>query len=183
MQGKFGDLIHGENDDQNGQLAEAVCRSDLIRLCTFFGKRKSKESWGENGVEILRVSVAIEVICGHMTTLLSQPNWRLRATLFDSLVTVASYIGLESELFIRPLLNQVGIKTPLERYVFHVSVVQGTGRRWRIRRPSSIKSTGLFRSFIFVETQNGLRIPWTSCCPRLSPGKRIELRLTRIFLS
>jgi hypothetical protein len=42
MQGKFGDLIHGDNDDQNGQLAEAVCRSDLIRLCTFFGKRKSK---------------------------------------------------------------------------------------------------------------------------------------------
>ena len=41
MQGKFGDLIHGDNDDQNGQLAEAVCRSDLIRLCTFFGKRKS----------------------------------------------------------------------------------------------------------------------------------------------
>ncbi len=40
MQGKFGDLIH--NEDQNGQLAEAVCRSDLIRLCTFFGKRKSK---------------------------------------------------------------------------------------------------------------------------------------------
>ncbi|CAF3717218.1 unnamed protein product [Rotaria sordida] len=89
MQGKFGDLIHGENDDQNGQLAEAVCRSDLIRLCTFFGKRKT-----------------IEVICGHLTTLLSQPNWRLRATLFDSLVTVASYIGLESELFILPLLNQ-----------------------------------------------------------------------------
>lgn len=44
MQGKFGDLIHGDNDDQNGQLAEAVCRSDLIRLCTFFGKRKSKFS-------------------------------------------------------------------------------------------------------------------------------------------
>jgi hypothetical protein len=42
MQGKFGDLIHGDNDDQNGQLAEAVCRSDLIRLCTFFGKRKSR---------------------------------------------------------------------------------------------------------------------------------------------
>ena len=43
MQGKFGDLIHGDNDDQNGQLAEAVCRSDLIRLCTFFGKRKSNK--------------------------------------------------------------------------------------------------------------------------------------------
>jgi hypothetical protein len=42
MQGKFGDLIHSDNVDQNGQLAEAVCRSDLIRLCTFFGKRKSK---------------------------------------------------------------------------------------------------------------------------------------------
>lgn len=42
MQGKFGDLIHVEADDQSGQLAEALCRSDLIRLCTFFGKRKSK---------------------------------------------------------------------------------------------------------------------------------------------
>jgi len=52
-------------------------------------------------------NLAIEVICGHLTTLLSQQNWRLRATLFDSLVTVASYIGLESELFILPLLNQV----------------------------------------------------------------------------
>jgi hypothetical protein len=51
--------------------------------------------------------LAIEVICGHLTTLLSQPNWRLRATLFDSLVTVASYIGLESELFTLPLLTQV----------------------------------------------------------------------------
>ena len=47
MQGKFGDLIHGDNDDQNGQLAEAVCRSDLIRLCTFFGKRKSKRTGRE----------------------------------------------------------------------------------------------------------------------------------------
>ncbi|CAF0798186.1 unnamed protein product [Adineta steineri] len=100
MQGKFGDLIHGDNDDQNGQLAEAVCRSDLIRLCTFFGKRKT-----------------IEVICGHLTTLLSQPNWRLRATLFDSLVTVASYIGLESELFILPLLNQGLIDE--EEFVVH----------------------------------------------------------------
>jgi phosphoinositide-3-kinase regulatory subunit 4 len=89
MQGKFGDLIHGDNDDQNGQLAEAVCRSDLIRLCTFFGKRKT-----------------IEVICGHLTTLLGQSNWRLRATLFDSLVTVVAYIGLESEVFIESLLNQ-----------------------------------------------------------------------------
>jgi hypothetical protein len=53
------------------------------------------------------VYLAIEVICGHLTTLLSQPNWRLRATLFDSLVTVASYIGLESELFTLPLLTQV----------------------------------------------------------------------------
>ena len=44
MQGKFVELIQGDNDDQNGQLAEAVCRSDLIRLCTFFGKRKSKEN-------------------------------------------------------------------------------------------------------------------------------------------
>lgn len=41
MQGKFVELIQGDHDDQNGQLAEAVCRSDLIRLCTFFGKRKS----------------------------------------------------------------------------------------------------------------------------------------------
>ncbi|CAF3347839.1 unnamed protein product [Rotaria sp. Silwood1] len=102
MQGKFGDLIHGENDDQNGQLAEAVCRSDLIRLCTFFGKRKT-----------------IEVICGHLTTLLSQPNWRLRATLFDSLITVASYIGLESELFILPLLNQ-GLVDEEEFVVYRV---------------------------------------------------------------
>ncbi|UJR33847.1 hypothetical protein I4U23_021270 [Adineta vaga] len=100
MQGKFGDLIHGDNEDQNGQLAEAVCRSDLIRLCTFFGKRKT-----------------IEVICGHLTTLLSKPNWRLRATLFDSLVTVASYIGLESELFIQPLLTQ-GL-TDEEEFVVH----------------------------------------------------------------
>jgi intein/homing endonuclease len=52
-------------------------------------------------------NLAIEVICGHLTTLLSQPNWRLRATLFDSLVTVASYIGIESEVFIRTLLDQV----------------------------------------------------------------------------
>lgn len=51
--------------------------------------------------------IAIEVICGHLTTLLSQPNWRLRATLFDSLVTVAAYIGLESEVYIQPLLEQV----------------------------------------------------------------------------
>ncbi|CAF4213118.1 unnamed protein product, partial [Rotaria sp. Silwood2] len=102
MQGKFGDLIHGENGDQNGQLAEAVCRSDLIRLCTFFGKRKT-----------------IEVICGHLTTLLSQPNWRLRAALFDSLVTVASYIGLESELFILPLLNQ-GLVDEEEFVVYRV---------------------------------------------------------------
>ncbi|CAF3736045.1 unnamed protein product [Rotaria magnacalcarata] len=102
MQGKFGDLIHGENDDPNGQLAETLCRSDLIRLCTFFGKRKT-----------------IEVICGHLTTLLSQPNWRLRAALFDSLVTVASYIGLESELFILPLLNQ-GLLDEEEFVVYRV---------------------------------------------------------------
>ena len=106
MQGKFGDLIHGDNDDHNGQLAEAVCRSDLIRLCTFFGKRKSTKI--KKRSLLVKFSVlAIEVICGHLTTLLSQPNWRLRATLFDSLVTVASYIGLESEIFILPLLNQV----------------------------------------------------------------------------
>lgn len=47
------------------------------------------------------------MICGHLTTLLSQQNWRLRATLFDSLVTVAAYIGLESESYIQPLLEQV----------------------------------------------------------------------------
>ena len=41
VQGKFGDIVHGENEDQDAQLAEALCRSDLVRLCTFFGKRKS----------------------------------------------------------------------------------------------------------------------------------------------
>ncbi len=107
MQGKFGDLIHGDNDDQNGQLAEAVCRSDLIRLCTFFGKRKSKQKQKIRKLIYFLCNLAIEVICGHLTTLLSQPNWRLRATLFDSLVTVASYIGIESEVFIRTLLDQV----------------------------------------------------------------------------
>ena len=40
-------------------------------------------------------------------TLLSKPDWRIRAALFDSLITVAAYIGLESELFIQPILNQV----------------------------------------------------------------------------
>ncbi|CAF0744588.1 unnamed protein product [Didymodactylos carnosus] len=99
MQGKFGDLIHGDNEDQ---LAEVVCRTDLIRLCAFFGKRKT-----------------IEVICGHLTTLLSRPNWRLRATLFDSLVTVAAYIGLESELFIRPLFEQ-GLVDEEEFVVYRV---------------------------------------------------------------
>jgi len=89
MQGKFGDLVHAENLSSNGQSAEALCRSELIRLCTFFGKRKT-----------------IEVICSHLTTLLSHPNWRVRATIFDSLVTVASYIGVESEIFIQPIMNQ-----------------------------------------------------------------------------
>lgn len=107
MQGKFVELIQGDNDDQNGQLAEAVCRSDLIRLCTFFGKRKSKCISKINPIEMFFSLPAIEVICGHLTTLLSQQNWRLRATLFDSLVTVAAYIGLESESYIQPLLEQV----------------------------------------------------------------------------
>jgi len=100
MGDKFSELIQGEGDDQNGQLAEALCRSDLIRLCTFFGKRKT-----------------IEIICGHLTTCLSKPNWRLRATLFDSLVTVASYIGLESGELIEPLLT-AGLNDE-EEFVVH----------------------------------------------------------------
>lgn len=100
MHSKFSDLMQVEGDDQNGQLAEAVCRSDLIRLCTFFGKRKT-----------------IEIICSHLTTCLSKPNWRLRATLFDSLVTVASYIGLESGELIEPLLT-AGLNDE-EEFVVH----------------------------------------------------------------
>ena len=109
MQGKFGDLVHAENLSSNGQSAEALCRSELIRLCTFFGKRKSKDERRLRSKIIgCFFSSAIEVICSHLTTLLSHPNWRVRATIFDSLVTVASYIGVESEIFIQPIMDQVG---------------------------------------------------------------------------
>lgn len=56
---------------------------------------------------LLFLHLAIENICGHLITLLSQTNWRIRAAFFDSLVTVAAYIGIESEVFIEPLLKDV----------------------------------------------------------------------------
>ena len=58
------------------------------------------------------------MICGHLTTLLSHRNWRVRATLYDSLLTVASYIGIESEIFIQPLLNQVCHEKNSMKYIF-----------------------------------------------------------------
>ncbi|XP_076800524.1 phosphoinositide 3-kinase regulatory subunit 4-like [Clavelina lepadiformis] len=71
-------------------VRQCLLEYSVPRLCAFFGKQKAND-----------------VILTHMITFLNdKQDWQLRSSFFNSLVSVAAYIGWQSSHILKPLLQQ-----------------------------------------------------------------------------
>uniref|UniRef100_A0A914VQF4 non-specific serine/threonine protein kinase n=1 Tax=Plectus sambesii TaxID=2011161 RepID=A0A914VQF4_9BILA len=88
-------------DADNNVRRAVVAQDGLRKLCEFFGKQK-----------------ASDVLLSHMITFLNDKvDWRLRATFFECCPVAAAYIGWQSTLILKPLLQQ-GLRDFEEFVVF-----------------------------------------------------------------
>lgn len=77
--------------DSENIVKQTLLEKGITRLCVFFGRQKAND-----------------VLLSHMITFLNdKKDWHLRASFFDSIVGVASYVGWQSLAMLKPLLQQV----------------------------------------------------------------------------
>ncbi|XP_046850772.1 phosphoinositide 3-kinase regulatory subunit 4-like isoform X2 [Xenia sp. Carnegie-2017] len=76
--------------DSENIVKQTLLEKGITRLCVFFGRQKAND-----------------VLLSHMITFLNdKKDWHLRASFFDSIVGVASYVGWQSLAMLKPLLQQ-----------------------------------------------------------------------------
>ncbi|XP_077160519.1 phosphoinositide 3-kinase regulatory subunit 4 [Paroedura picta] len=76
--------------DPENIVKQTLMENGITRLCVFFGRQKAND-----------------VLLSHMITFLNDKNdWHLRGAFFDSIVGVAAYVGWQSSLILKPLLQQ-----------------------------------------------------------------------------
>lgn len=77
------------SDPQN-IVKQTLLENGITQLCVFFGRQKAND-----------------VLLSHMITFLNdKQDWQLRGAFFDSIVGVAAYVGWQSLVMLRPLLEQ-----------------------------------------------------------------------------
>lgn len=78
--------------DPENIVKQTLLENGITQLCVFFGRQKAND-----------------VLLSHMITFLNdKQDWQLRGAFFDSIVGVAAYVGWQSLVMLRPLLEQVG---------------------------------------------------------------------------
>lgn len=76
--------------DPDSMVRHCLLRNSVMKLCTFFGRSKCND-----------------VILSHMITFLNdKQDWQLRSAFFDCLVWVSTYVGWQSTVLLKPLLQQ-----------------------------------------------------------------------------
>lgn len=76
--------------DPDNFIKQTLLMNGITRLCVFFGKQK-----------------ASDVLLSHMITFLNDKrDWQLRASFFDAITGVAAYVGWQSTVILKPLLQQ-----------------------------------------------------------------------------
>jgi len=77
--------------DPENIVKQTLLENGITQLCVFFGRQKAND-----------------VLLSHMITFLNdKQDWQLRGAFFDSIVGVAAYVGWQSLVMLRPLLEQV----------------------------------------------------------------------------
>ena len=80
--------------DPENIVKQTLLENGITQLCVFFGRQKAND-----------------VLLSHMITFLNdKQDWQLRGAFFDSIVGVAAYVGWQSLVMLRPLLEQVPLK-------------------------------------------------------------------------
>lgn len=76
--------------DPENIVKQTLLENGITQLCVFFGRQKAND-----------------VLLSHMITFLNdKQDWQLRGAFFDSIVGVAAYVGWQSLVMLRPLLEQ-----------------------------------------------------------------------------
>ena len=84
------DKVRTLMSDPDPNVRRSLLEFSVGRLCTFFGKQKAND-----------------VLLTHMITFLNdKQDWQLRASFFNSLVSIASYIGWQSSSILKTLIQQ-----------------------------------------------------------------------------
>ncbi|PVD36888.1 hypothetical protein C0Q70_03878 [Pomacea canaliculata] len=87
--------------DPENSVKQTLLENGITRLCVFFGKQKGND-----------------VLLSHMITFLNDKHdWQLRAAFFRAIVGVAAYVGWQSVVILKPLLQQ-GL-SDTEEFVIH----------------------------------------------------------------
>lgn len=86
IQGQIQTLL----SDGDSTVRQCLLKHSVAKLCTLFGHQKSND-----------------IVLSHMITFLNDKiDWRLRHAFFDSILEVALYIGWQSTVILKPLLQQ-----------------------------------------------------------------------------
>ncbi|XP_072174440.1 phosphoinositide 3-kinase regulatory subunit 4-like [Diadema setosum] len=76
--------------DPENIVKQTLLENGITRLCIFFGRQKAND-----------------ILLSHMITFLNdKEDWHQRGAFFDSIVGVAAYVGWQSSLILKPLLQQ-----------------------------------------------------------------------------
>ena len=99
--------------DPENIVKQTLLENGITQLCVFFGRQKAND-----------------VLLSHMITFLNdKQDWQLRGAFFDSIVGVAAYVGWQSLVMLRPLLEQVrAIRKGTEPWVCY----KGQEKNWPI---------------------------------------------------
>lgn len=84
------EMVQALFSDTDSMVRQCLLRNSVMKLCIFFGRSKCND-----------------VILSHMITYLNDKHdWQLRFAFFDCLVGVAAYVGWQSIVLLKPLLQQ-----------------------------------------------------------------------------